>query len=89
MNYGRVAGVDKPIARVVQGTVMIRSGWHAEWDAALASSRARAEYAARLEAMARAFAPVHRAIAGMGVSAKIAAERLKAATAAWNRNPPR
>ena len=25
MNYGRVAGVDKPIARVVQGTVMIRS----------------------------------------------------------------
>ena len=25
MNYGRVAGVDKPVARVVQGTVMIRS----------------------------------------------------------------
>ena len=25
MNYGRVPGVDKPVARIVQGTVMIRS----------------------------------------------------------------
>ena len=25
MNYGRVPGVEKPVARIVQGTVMIRS----------------------------------------------------------------
>jgi aryl-alcohol dehydrogenase-like predicted oxidoreductase len=25
LNYGRVPGVDKPVARIVQGTVMIRS----------------------------------------------------------------
>ena len=25
MNYGRVPGVEKPVARIVQGTVMIRA----------------------------------------------------------------